>query len=142
MQLKTRLINHVTVIEIAGRFDKFAAPPVVTCLEEVTQAHAPHILVNMNAVHFVDSTGLATLVQGLKRARQQGGDLYLCCLQQPVYMIFELTRLDKAFDIFVDEEHALQTFATQPAVPPGTRPDEGEPPVARRGTLASGEARS
>jgi anti-sigma B factor antagonist len=65
----------------------------------------------MSDVNFVDSTALATLVQGLNRARKRNGELYLCGLQKQVYMIFELTRLDKAFHIFVDEEHALRAIA-------------------------------
>ncbi len=144
MQFKTRSIDNVTVIDLAGRFDKYAAPPVVEHLEQLTVEPAATILVNMADVNFVDSTGLATLVQGLKRAKQQGGDLYLCCLKQPVYMIFELTRLDKAFDIFVTEDHALKTFATRPLAQREAHGDAGEPSQspARTGKLAGGEALS
>lgn len=118
MELTTRSFDTITIIELSGRFDKYAAPPVVECLERATAAPPAHIVVNMAAVPFVDSTGLATLVQGLKRARRWGGELHLCGLQQPVYMLFELTRLDKAFNIFVNEEHALQAFpADAPARP-------------------------
>lgn len=67
-------------------------------------------MVNLEQVNFVDSTALATLVQGMKRARQQGGDLYLAHLQPPVRMIFELTRLDKAFAIYASEEEAVRAF--------------------------------
>ncbi len=65
---------------------------------------------NLAGVQFVDSTALATLVQGMKRCRQLKGDLRLCGLQQPVRMIFELTRLDKAFEIFSGEDEAIQAF--------------------------------
>ena len=47
----------------------------------------------------------------MKRARQRDGDLRLCCLQRPVRMIFELTRLDKAFEIFAGEDEAIQAFS-------------------------------
>lgn len=68
------------------------------------------MLVNLSNTTFVDSTALATLVQALKRCQQVKGDLFLCGMKRPVYMIFELTRLDKAFNIFVDEEHAIRAF--------------------------------
>ena len=146
MQFKTRSIDNVTVIDLAGRFDKYAAPPVVETLEQLTAGSTPTVLVNMADVSFVDSTGLATLVQGLKRAKQQGGDLYLCCLQQPVYMVFELTRLDKAFDIFVSEEHALKTFATRPTAQREVNADTGDASPSQShthtGNLAGGKALS
>ena len=66
---------------------------------------------NLTSTTFVDSTALATLVQALKRCQQVQGNLYLCGMRRPVYMIFELTRLDKAFTIFADEEHAITAFA-------------------------------
>jgi anti-sigma B factor antagonist len=146
MQFKTRSIDNVTVIDLAGRFDKYAAPPVVETLEHLTAGPAPTVLVNMTQVNFVDSTGLATLVQGLKRAKQQGGDLYLCCMRQPVYMIFELTRLDKAFDIFVSEEHALKTFATLPTAQREVSPEASDSSPsqshAQSNKLAGGKALS
>ena len=54
---------------------------------------------------------LSALVEGMKRSRQLEGDLRLCNLQQPVRMIFELTRLDRAFEIFSSEEEAIQAFS-------------------------------
>ena len=71
----------------------------------------PQIVVNLASAHFVDSTALATLVQGMKHARQKNGDLYLAGLQQPVRIIFELTRLDKAFRIFAEADEAVAAFS-------------------------------
>jgi len=67
--------------------------------------------VNLEGVDFVDSTGLATLVQGVKNCRQLNGDLRLCSVQQSVRMVFELTRLDKFFEIYLQEEEAVKAFA-------------------------------
>jgi anti-sigma B factor antagonist len=67
-------------------------------------------VVNLSGVTFVDSTALATLVQGMKHCRQRAGDLRLCTLQAPVRAVFELTRLDRAFVILPDEEAALRSF--------------------------------
>lgn len=110
MEIKTRSANDITILELAGRFDNYSTPPVAERLEIIAKQPPARVIVNLSGVTFVDSTGLATLVQGMKRCRQQQGDLFLCGLQRSVFMIFELTRLDKAFHIFVDEEHALQAF--------------------------------
>lgn len=112
MEMKTRVVSDVQVLELAGRFDTNTVPPVAAWLEQVTTVPGARVLVNLANTTFVDSTALATLVQALKRGQQLKGDLYLCGMRRPVYMIFELTRLDKAFSIFVDEEHALNAFTT------------------------------
>ena len=110
MNLEIRSSGDITVLALSGRFDKNTAPSVLTWLIEATSTPPANLVVNLAEVNFVDSTALATLVQGLKRCQQQKGNLHLCSLQRQVLMIFELTRLDKAFNIFVDENHAIQSF--------------------------------
>jgi len=111
MDMKTRVTGEVNVVELSGRFDTNTVPPVAAWLEQVTSTPGARVLVNLASTTFVDSTALAILVQALKRCQQLQGDLFLCGLRRPVYVIFELTRLDKAFNIFVDEEHALRAFS-------------------------------
>ena len=113
MELKSRSEAQVRILELSGRFDSYTAPQVRQWMEEAADREPAQLVLNLSGVHFVDSTALATLVQGMKRCRQLKGDLRLCCLQQPVRMIFELTRLDKAFEIFASEEAAVQTFDAQ-----------------------------
>ena len=116
MELKSRSEAQVNILELSGRFDSYTAPQVRQWLEDAADREPAQLVLNLSGVHFVDSTALATLVQGMKRCRQLNGDLRLCCLQQPVRMIFELTRLDKAFEIFASEEAAVQTFEVPPVV--------------------------
>lgn len=110
MELKKRQMNDVVVLELEGRFDTHTAPPVRELLQEITRQKPAHVVVNLEKVPFVDSTALSTLVEGMKRSRQLEGDLRLCNLQQPVRMIFELTRLDRAFEIFSAETEAVAAF--------------------------------
>jgi len=110
MELKTRRVNNVTILELEGRFESHTAPPVRDFLQEAVLQPPAYLIVNLKAVSFIDSTALSTLVAGMKRSRQMDGDLRLCNLQQPVRMIFELTRLDRAFEIFAGEKEAIQAF--------------------------------
>ena len=103
--------EETTVLELTGRFDNYTAPEVRQAIQSVVNGTPPQLVVNLEAVPFIDSTGLATLVQGMKQCRQLGGDLRLCCLQPPVRMVFELTRLDKAFEIFYTLKDALEAAA-------------------------------
>ena len=107
MELRSHAINSVTVLDLSGRFDAHTASIVIAALEKAASVSPAKVVVNLGGVSFMDSTALAALVQGMKRCRQAGGDLRLCNLQQPVRIIFELTRLDKAFDIYSSEAEAL-----------------------------------
>lgn len=102
--------NKLPVLQLKGRFDAHEVEPVNVWLAEQVKAGSTKIIVNLEGVNFIDSTALSTLVRGLKLCREQNGDLHVCMLQQPVRVIFELTRLDKAFDIFPTEEEATRGF--------------------------------
>ncbi|HRK89920.1 MAG TPA: STAS domain-containing protein [Anaerolineales bacterium] len=102
--------DNLPVLQLKGRFDAHEVEPVNAWLAEHTGKGEARIIVNLEGVNFIDSTALSTLVRGLKNCRERNGDLHICSLQQPVRVIFELTRLDKAFDIFPTEEEAAKGF--------------------------------
>jgi anti-sigma B factor antagonist len=108
MDIQHRTHQGADILELSGRFDAYEVPGIVKWFD----AHpaSKHVIINLSGVGFIDSSGLSTLVKGLKRCRQNGGDLYLSNLQQAVLIIFELTRLDKAFTIYADEQAALGAF--------------------------------
>ncbi len=68
------------------------------------------VLVDLSKSDFVDSSFLGALVAGLKKATMKGGDLKIVGLQAPVRAMFELTRLYRIFDIFDNEDEALNSF--------------------------------
>lgn len=107
MEIILRSRGAITVLELNGRFDAHTVPQVK---KELERASGPNIVVNLSGVHFIDSAGLSVLVSGMKRCRQDGGDLHLCGLQQPVQIIFELTKLYRAFETFSDEREAVAAF--------------------------------
>lgn len=100
----------VTVLRPNGRIDSHTTPTFRRQLEEISTAKTTNVVLNLADISFVDSSGLAALVYGMKRCRERGGDLYLCCPQQPVRMVLQLTRLDKAMDIFLEEADAIASF--------------------------------
>ena len=69
------------------------------------------IIVNLAEVHYMDSSGLATLVEGLQTARRGGGELLLCEIREQMIMdLLEITHLLKAFPIFDTETAALDNI--------------------------------
>ena len=110
MEMNSSTRNGLPVLHLHGRFDAHEVEPVRVWLLEQVVLEKPKVILNLAGVNFIDSTALSTLVRGLKHCREKKGDLHLCELQQPVRVIFELTRLDKAFDIFPTEAEAEQAF--------------------------------
>lgn len=108
MDVQTADKRSVSVLALSGRFDAHEAPKVADWLGRAGGGRA---VVNLGGVNFIDSTALATLVQGMKRLREGKGELALCSLQQPVRVIFELTRLDRAFAIYPTEDDAIAALA-------------------------------
>lgn len=112
MNITSKQTNDVTILSLSGRFDAYAVPEVRTWIENNNESGK--LVVDLAEVNFVDSTALATLVQKMKQCRQKKGDLVLVNFQQPVRIIFELTRLDKAFIVHDSVETAVQWFAPNP----------------------------
>ena len=110
MEINKKTSGSVAILLLKGRFDAHEIGPVATWLQSQTDSGISHVVVNLEGVNFIDSTALASLVRGLKHCREKGGDLRLCVLQPAVRVIFELTRLDKAFNIVGTEEEAVASF--------------------------------
>jgi len=70
----------------------------------------PTIVFDMSNVPYIDSSGLATLVEMLQRLKRQGGSLKLAGLQKKVRDLFEVTKLEKLFEIFDSLEKAKETI--------------------------------
>lgn len=70
-----------------------------------------HLIVDLQAVRFVDSSGLGALVSGFKNASSRNGSLKLSGLQLQVKSMFELTRLHRVFEIYNDIDEALASLS-------------------------------
>ena len=69
-----------------------------------------NVIIDLSATEFVDSSFLGTLVAGLKKTKNNSGNLKIVDLQEPVRDMFELTRLYKIFEIFDTLEDAINSF--------------------------------
>lgn len=113
MKIETQQKSDVVVVRIEGRFDAFGVPEAEQHFQAAIEQQPRHLVINLGGVNFIDSTALAALVRALKRVREHQRDLSLCNLQQAVQIIFELTRLDKAFSLYADEATALTALGVK-----------------------------
>jgi anti-sigma B factor antagonist len=91
--------DGLTVITVEGEIDVYTAPRLREKLIDLVNKGKFHLLVDMEKVEFLDSTGLGVLVGGLKRVRAHDGSLELVCTQERILKIFRITGLTKVFGI-------------------------------------------
>ncbi len=87
------------VLSVRGEVDVYTAPRFRERLIELVSEGKHQIIVDLEGVDFLDSTGLGVLVGGLKRLRSHDGDLLLVCTQSRILKVFEITGLTKVFSI-------------------------------------------
>ncbi len=95
------------LITCAGRLNAASAPGLKARMHELVGHGHVELLCDLSAVTFLDSSGLAALVSGLKSTREAGGWIKLAGLNLQVRNIFSLTRLDHVFELYPDMEAAL-----------------------------------
>lgn len=96
-----------TVLAVKGEVDVYTAPRLREKLVELVSQGKLKVIVDLEGVDFLDSTGLGVLVGGLKRLRSHEGDLQLVCTQQRILKVFEITGLTKVFAIHESVDAAV-----------------------------------
>jgi len=104
-----------TVIAVGGEIDVYTAPKLREKLINLVDSGSYHLILDMEGVEFLDSTGLGVLVGGLKRVRAHDGSIDLVCTQSRILRIFRITGLSDVFDIYDTLAAAQAAHAELPA---------------------------
>ena len=108
MQIVARLATGGTILDITGDIDLAHSPAMrKALLQEIREKKTPKVFLNLEKVRYIDSSGIASLVEGLKASRDQGSRLILFGLSKTVREVMELSRLQKIFEIHDSEAQAL-----------------------------------
>ena len=102
--------SGVTVLAPTGRLDVAGAPALKDAVSEAMKSGQPRLVIDMEGVSFVDSSGLGSVVAALKQVRSSKGDLRLAAPNQQVRVVLELTTLDRVFPYYATVEDALSDF--------------------------------
>ena len=97
----------VQVIDVQGEIDMYTAPRLRELLIDLAGKGSYQLIVNLDKVGFLDSTGLGVLVGGLKRVRPHDGSLDLVCTQERILKIFRITGLTEVFGIYETVDQAI-----------------------------------
>ena len=111
LEVQTRQVdNGVTVVAPTGRLDVAGAPALKDAISEALKNGQPRVVLDMEGISFVDSTGLGSVIAALKQIRSSQGDLRLAAPNQQVRVVLELTTLDRVFPYYSTVEEALTGF--------------------------------
>ncbi len=100
--------NTVIVLKPVGRLDITTAWQFRLKLQECISKLSPHVVVNLGQVNFIDSSGLTSLVAGMRDADKVNGSFRICNVHPEAKLVFEVTMMDTVFEIFDTEEDALE----------------------------------
>lgn len=112
MDLKINLKQqkNIPVIELNGEVDVYTAPKVKSSLIGLVNDGKFNIIVDLDNVDFMDSSGLGVLVGGLKRVKPHNGAISIVCTKEKILKIFKITGLTKVFPIYENQEIAAKSI--------------------------------
>src|SRR6266404_3295922 len=110
VQISVRRHDKTTIFDLSGDID-FASSQETrqSVLREIRESRASRVVVNLSQVRYIDSSGVASLIEGLKASRDLGSRFILFGLSTPAREVIQLSRLTKVFEIYDTEEQALAT---------------------------------
>ncbi|MCZ2153894.1 MAG: STAS domain-containing protein [Bryobacterales bacterium] len=107
----TRRVDDVAVLDVSGRITLGESSSILReSLRECAASKHPNVLLNLEEVNYIDSSGIGELVSGYTNIRDAGGQLKLLNLTKRVKDLLQITKLYTVFEVFDDEAAAIQSF--------------------------------
>src|SRR5437868_14704276 len=103
----TAASDQPNVLPLDGEIDLHVSPRVALSLEQMVNKKPAKLVVDLSRVSYIDSSGLAVLIEAMQSVEEYGGLFAIAGMQETVRSIFEIARLDQVFRIFPDVDSAL-----------------------------------
>ena len=108
MKIAARHLDKMTIFDVSGDIDLATSPELrKALLRELREARAPRVVLNLKQVRYIDSSGVASLVEGLKASRDVGSRFVLFGLNKTIREVLQLSKLLRIFEIYDDEQQAV-----------------------------------
>ena len=110
MEILGKDAGNVSIISLGGRLDAYSANDVETKLNSLMEAGQVKLVVSLEQLDYISSSGLRVLLAALKKARKQQGDIKLACLKPYVKEVFDIAGFTQLFDVLDTAEDAIGSF--------------------------------
>ena len=107
MEIVQSTIDGYSVVAIDGEVDLNSSPQLRKVFEDLLKKGAKKIIVDFAKVVYIDSSGLATLIEMRQKLKKDKGQVFLTSMSEKIKSLFEITKLDKIFTICRNQEEAL-----------------------------------
>lgn len=119
MRLKETVDDGLDVFVLEGEIDLHYAPALRSLLQSKVKARCPALVLDLTRVTFIDSSGLAAIIEYFRDAAEHGGVLCLVGMNQSLLTTFEIVKLDKVIPILATTAEAKQALIEGRLQPPG-----------------------
>ncbi|MFA4996045.1 MAG: STAS domain-containing protein [Patescibacteria group bacterium] len=99
------------VISLEGEVDIYTSPQLKQQIMDTMKEDGVNLIVDLNKVDYLDTTGLGVMLSSLRRIREQDGNLALACSSPRILNVFNYTDLNKTFDIYATVEEAVASIS-------------------------------
>ncbi len=110
MKISDNKQGDIMLCEVEGEINLNTSPELRRAFDGFMRKNEKKIIIDFSQVAYIDSSGLATLIELFQRLKKTGGSLRLCSVSDKVKGIFEVTKLHKLFAIYESQELALESF--------------------------------
>ncbi len=108
MNITTRRVGSAAILEVTGNIDMSNSPEVrKALLSEIRDKAVTRVVLNLTSVDYIDSSGVASLVEGLKASRDASSRFVLVGLSDAAREVLKISRLLKLFEVYDDESQAI-----------------------------------
>jgi anti-sigma B factor antagonist len=110
LTVKIRKYGNISILDLQGDVDTYTCGKLSSAFLDLLERGEAHVVVNMAEVGYIDSSGLGTLVGGLRRTRERNGTLAILQASPHILKVFNITGLSKVFQVFSDEVDAVRSL--------------------------------
>lgn len=111
MDILEKKLESVNVLSLSGRLDAYYATEVEKKLNSLIEAGQPCLVIDLEKLEYISSSGLRVFLAALKKTRKQQGDIKLACMKPFIKEVFDIAGFSQLFNIFDTQEAAVSGFS-------------------------------
>lgn len=110
MELNEKKAGEICILAFTGRLDAYSANEVEKKIDTFIESGQVKMVLNLDKLEYISSSGLRVFLAQLKKSRKQQGDLKLACMKPYIKEVFDIAGFTQLFNIFENEDAATGSF--------------------------------
>jgi anti-sigma B factor antagonist len=110
MDIMEKKLGSVSLLSLSGRLDAYSATEVEKKLDSLIEAGQIRLVIDLEKLEYISSSGLRVFLAALKKAKKQQGDVKLACMKPFIKEVFDIAGFSQLFNIFDTQDAAVSNF--------------------------------